>query len=433
MIQSISVKNFLSFKEKTEFSFEASSDNTLESQYVFEPVKDVRLLKMIMLFGSNGSGKTNFIKIFKFLYEFIVEGDLSSFQPFNYNNSNKIGEFEIVFYAEKIKYIYKLKVDKNSVIEEKLYNYPSQKPALIFDRSKTTDNKINVDYGKKLNVSNVDKGIINKFIKNDKSILFSWSANYFESNDIYTIQNWFKTKFFKPINTEDSISNLVDDLLLNDEKKLKHSVIKYMKQAGFSISDLEYKTVTTPIDNDTIKEILESLKTFENKDNLLKELQGSLSLQKIKKVFKREITDKNKTKTVEVNFDEESKGTKRYFEVLTIILNQIKEEGILAIDELEYSLHPLIVIHLISDYIRQAGESQLIFTSNNVALLNYKDRLRRDALWILDKDKNGSTIYKTVSNITKFRKELSYFNYYLKGEFGGIPQVVKPFTNLTNK
>lgn len=433
MIQNIAIKNFLSFKEKADFSFEATSENTLEDVYVFEPVKGVRLLKMIMFFGANASGKTNFIKAFDFLHDFVVRGDLSSFEPFEFDKSNSIGEFELVFYANEVKYIYSLKIDTHSVREEKLQYYPSQKPALIFERTYISKDKVNIEYGKRIDINNEDKDTINHSVEHDKSVLYAYSRNNFETQEVNSVVNWFNNKFMKPINTEDPISEDVDNLLKEDKKKLKHSVIRYMRQAGFSITDINYKTRLVPVDDVLFNTILDKFRLIEDGSTISKKIQGQLVMEKIEKEFVHEIKEGRKVRSVSMEYSQESKGTQRYFEILTLILNLIKVEGMLAIDELEYSLHPLILIHLISDYFRQAGESQLIFTTNNIALLNYKDRLRRDAIWILDRQEDGSTKHSSVVNASKFRKELSYFNYYMKGEFGGVPPIIKPFINLTNQ
>ena len=58
MILELKIRNFLSFKDDVTFSFEATSDTTLDEYYVAEPVPGVRILKMAMVYGANASGKS---------------------------------------------------------------------------------------------------------------------------------------------------------------------------------------------------------------------------------------------------------------------------------------------------------------------------------------------------------------------------------------
>ena len=60
MLIEFSITNFLSFKEKTTFSMLASSDNTLEDNYI--NVGNEKLLKATAIYGANASGKSNLFK-----------------------------------------------------------------------------------------------------------------------------------------------------------------------------------------------------------------------------------------------------------------------------------------------------------------------------------------------------------------------------------
>ena len=60
MLLEFSVENFLSFKEKTTFSMEASFKDDLTENVANE--NGINVLKIAAIYGSNASGKTNFIK-----------------------------------------------------------------------------------------------------------------------------------------------------------------------------------------------------------------------------------------------------------------------------------------------------------------------------------------------------------------------------------
>ena len=58
MIEKLTIQNFLSFKDKTEFDFVASSERPKEGfEFVhwFEEVRKKKILKVNFLFGNNGT------------------------------------------------------------------------------------------------------------------------------------------------------------------------------------------------------------------------------------------------------------------------------------------------------------------------------------------------------------------------------------------
>ena len=70
MIQEIRIKNFLSFKDETVFSFEASKDTFAEDSQVVKINENTRLSRLAVVYGYNASGKSNLLKAFDFLSNF---------------------------------------------------------------------------------------------------------------------------------------------------------------------------------------------------------------------------------------------------------------------------------------------------------------------------------------------------------------------------
>ena len=68
MIQEIKIKNFLSFRDETTFSFIAQKNETLaEDSQVIKMNDGTRLLRFAIIYGYNASGKSNLIGFFDFL------------------------------------------------------------------------------------------------------------------------------------------------------------------------------------------------------------------------------------------------------------------------------------------------------------------------------------------------------------------------------
>ena len=69
------VSNFMSFSDEVEFNLFPGALKT-HKEHIYSHRK-IDLLKATAIYGSNGSGKSNFIKAVHFLHDVVVKGDLS--------------------------------------------------------------------------------------------------------------------------------------------------------------------------------------------------------------------------------------------------------------------------------------------------------------------------------------------------------------------
>ena len=76
MIIYFSVQNFRSLRDKITLDFRATTNAELADYYIQEfPKLNLKLLKLVMIFGKNASGKTNILRALEFLREFILQRD----------------------------------------------------------------------------------------------------------------------------------------------------------------------------------------------------------------------------------------------------------------------------------------------------------------------------------------------------------------------
>ena len=97
----------------------------------------------------------------------------------------------------------------------------------------------------------------------------------------------------------------------------------------------------------------------------------------------------------------ESAGTIRTFGIEAAIYEVLRNNAVLPIDELETSLHPMLLEKILFEYLKTGAESQLIVTTHNDGLLDLVDDLiRKDSVWFTEKNDSGVTdLYK----LTDFR------------------------------
>ena len=150
MLLSLYVSNFLSFKEKMEFSF-VSSDNrnndtffSIKKEYQ-KKMKTYTINKVNAIFWANASGKTNVLKSINFIKEMVLYSHNQNFSPsrFGYkpyalSTEKGESEFWVDFFVDDVLYSYSFIIDffSDRILKEMLLEYKSQKATTLFRRNK---------------------------------------------------------------------------------------------------------------------------------------------------------------------------------------------------------------------------------------------------------------------------------------------------------
>jgi hypothetical protein len=124
---------------------------------------------------------------------------------------------------------------------------------------------------------------------------------------------------------------------------------------------------------------------------------------------------------------QESSGTIKLFEVAKPVMEVLRKGGVLIIDEINTSLHPLIsgfIVQLFNSSKSNPKNAQLIFTTHDVTLLN-KDLFRRDQIWFTEKNRRQMTELFSLNAFDKkeVRWDIPFDRWYLSGRFGALPNI----------
>ena len=115
----------------------------------------------------------------------------------------------------------------------------------------------------------------------------------------------------------------------------------------------------------------------------------------------------------------QSSGTLRLLTLVPAIYYAVYEGKTIVIDEIDNSIHPILIMELIKFFGNSNSNGQLIFTTHETALLNQQELLRPDEVWMIEKRAGVTAMYSL--NDFKIHKTLSLENGYLDGRFGAIP------------
>lgn len=120
----------------------------------------------------------------------------------------------------------------------------------------------------------------------------------------------------------------------------------------------------------------------------------------------------------------ESAGTRRLFALAGLWLDILQKGNVVCIDELETSMHPLMVRELLRLFFSEMeypNRAQILFTSHNPLLLD-PTLIRRDQIWFTDKSNEGSAYLYPLTDYEPRQGE-SLVRSYMAGRYGAVPFV----------
>lgn len=432
MILSLSIKNFGPINDEVVLSFEPTTDDSLSDYYISE-IDGVRILKIGMIYGPNASGKTTILQALELLRDLIVEPNDQKTDPIEYQKHlldeesiNNPTEFKLIFYVNEIKHIYNIVFDNNIIISESLTYYPGIQPAKVFSRV-TEDGISKIEIGGTLGLNKEEKLKLEVNTIKNNTVLGGYSKSNVSHDIFENIYDWFDNTVMPMIEPSTKLFGWTSNSL--EEKDIKKKqFIELLQKADLNISDFEFVEENIELDDDMLKKI----EFFPIPDDAKNEIVKNKKISARDVIFKHEFSGEDGLKkTMDLPMRWESNGTMRYYGLVGPILSAISNDKIIFIDELETSLHPDLMKHLILTFLANSKKSQLLFTTHNTALFAERDILRNDAIWFTEKNKNGATDLFSASDFksSDLRKTSSIFNAYKIGKLGAKPNTSGIFLN----
>lgn len=419
MLIEFSVSNFRSIRERQTFSMVAAP-RLQKKANTFQPTVNgerlPRLLKVAAIYGPNASGKSNLLLAFNALSD-IVGGRRAALQTdlpvsgFRFDPAlvTAASNFEIHFISDGMRYELRLSATVERITYESLIAYPSGKETLYYERRHTESGDA-YSFGTELEGGQVLHDAWRQLTGPRSLFLSQAVANSSEE----------LTQLRKPHKWLDrGVKSIGGNL--RGWAKSSQEIAQESPEVALAISEF-LQEIDVPVTN--IR--------FESD---ARPAVVGLGLARANSTADTDSKQKPRTKTTlihstalgsaEFDFSEESDGTKALIGFwLPWQLLGAGQDSIyctLLVDELDSSLHPLIVEALVSQHINNEKPSQLIFTTHDTHLMDTK-LLRRDQLWLTERDKNGATSLRSIHDFEGREAEDIEKRYY-EGKYRGLPFV----------
>ncbi len=416
MLIEFRVGNFLSFKDIVTLSMLAAPISEHQGTSVFS-IRKFELLKSLVIYGANASGKSNLLKAMSFMKWFIINSSketqatesikIESFR-LSAETENKPSFFEIEFICEQKKYRYGFELNKESVHSEWLFFVPSRQEARLFVRE---EDKISVG-------TTYFKEGLGLEDKTRPNALFLSVVAQFNGEIATKILKWFnRCNYISGLNDQ---SYLGFTLQQAEKEQFVKRALKYLQIVDLGIGNIEYQEAQVAIQK--LPQIIKRLNI-----TVLEEIERVEGI-KILTAHNKYNSDGEIISIENFELDiHESKGTLKFFAILGPLLDTLDNGKILIIDELDARFHPLItrfVIQLFHSGQTNFNNAQLIFATHDTNLLTNK-LFRRDQIWFTEKDQYEATdLYSLIEYKEadkKVRKDASFGKDYIQGKYGAIP------------
>jgi AAA15 family ATPase/GTPase len=388
-------------KSKSKPSNSESSRRVKSDDEIAQPFHvegwDIDVLPVIAIFGANASGKSNVLKAFDYLLNFMVAGNYyreSELIPFKLDKQIRESptHFKLSTIFNGTIYTYTLALNNTQIFSEKLeYALASTKRTrLLFSR-----------------------------IWDDEDKRYHWK----NGSDFLGAH----TQLEKNLQEHEPFTSLFPRLDIQIVKPLV---------AWLTISCVGVNWQKQTFNNPFINSMWRSQSTFlgfsdllEKAKNLLCKFDTGLYGIEIRAAKDNEQDCKifalHKTEDGEIiswEFEEESLGTQHLFNLSHNIQTIFVSGCLLLSDELGSNIHPNImheVVRIFQNSTTNPNRAQIIFTSHDNTLQR-NNLLRRDQIWFTQKRPDQSTELYSLSDF-KVRNDLAIDKAYLDGRFGAVP------------
>lgn len=411
MLLEFSCSNHRSIRDEILFSAIAGSDKTHAEN--IEKVADVEVLKSSVIYGANGSGKSNFIDAISFVKNLVSnsinhqpgQGILQV--PHKLEGYERKSNYKIQFVVDGIRYAFGFSLRNMLVVEEYLYYFPNGRQTKIFERD-------GEEYSAGRNFRNRFNSC--KDVLKPNRLMLSCAANFSSVDEVTAAYRFFNDELviYNSGNQENWMNYSLHQI--NASEKVKATVLKFLNALGTGIKDIYVDIKKEDLDVSHLPPFLSD----EFKKILLQEKIDAISAKVQYEGFETDL------------ISEESTGIKKLFGILCPFIDIIANGKVLVCDELESNLHESLLFGLVKQFVNTRGSkpAQLIFTTHETGLLNL-DLFRRDQIWFTEnKSADRSTELFSLTEIRNVRKDENFGKGYIAGKYGAIPMLNLNFANV---
>lgn len=439
MLLDLTIGNFRSVYEPASINMVASREQVhrercpeLKRRY------GKRVNPVAALFGANAAGKSTFVRALIVLRHIVTDPPRPSesmpYDPFKLKPEADAEptSFEILFSVDDVIYEYILRYDAHRVVAERLTQYLSRDEVDIFERSGDEFYFPLLDKKESVHSTEVAqaRALLESVPEKVPLVSFASEANLSRFPealrlDLFDVVRVFlQTVLVIPAGIIDSVNTMsfsegwkevitqIDAGITGVQTEpVPLSSLGMSAERGKELDQLLRQYPGIPID----VELPAGRFTVRLED-------GEMSAERISLLH-----SSGPGQSRALKWRDESDGTQSAARLLGFFSKLVfaGKETVLVVDELDRSFHTELSRALIGGFLANSNENsrvQLLFTTHDLLLMD-PELLRRDEIWVIEKDRFGQTQSSVLSDFKGPRKVTDLRKSYLNGRFGGVPSI----------
>ena len=193
--------------------------------------------------------------------------------------------------------------------------------------------------------------------------------------------------------------------LMKNKNKLQDTVVDFIKNADLYMDNFEYVemgSILNEVDGKPDEKVLDIPDQIMDKIRLVSTYRG--------------------VPVPSMLFD--STGTKKIAAMASYVIEALEQGRILVVDELDSSIHFKLTRAIVAMFNNELNtDAQMIFTVHDLNLMDCKRLFRKEQIWFVNKDEEGTYVY-SLSDFTAedgVRDTSDIIEKYRKGAFAALP------------
>lgn len=398
------------------------------------PDHGVAAVPVTAIYGANASGKSNLLGGLRFMQAAVVQSftrwEVDSGiprQPFRL--SPECSSMPSLFVAELIvdgvPYTYGFSLDGDEVLDEWLFSYPEKRKRTLFRRVRSE-----ITFGTTVGDLKPKLELLEELTR--PNALFLSACAQVKLDPLMPVYRWFRSQlrirtagsFRLPRRVAEGVAGYLEQHPENTDK-----LVALLASADVGITELLVEKSEDPGRQPALFE--ESVakgdaRDWAERDERLDQLRRR-NLRAYRTAEQRvELKFVHGEEGEYFSLEDESAGTRSWLELLPMVLEALDSGHVVAVDEIDTSLHPLLTARLVGmfqDPETNPRGAQLVFTTHDTSLLGTMigdEALRRDQIWFVDKDSKGASHLYPLTDF-KPRQDQNTERRYLGGSYGAVP------------
>ena len=248
MIETFIIKNYRSYRDRTELSFVASNKEGGKKKDLppvwYKEINGKRILRLLLCVGLNGTGKSKMFSALNYLRMIATAkpqkpSDKPEYRPFLLDNHSSTipTELTLTYYIEDVCFSYNIKISSECIEEEELKLVQSRSSRIFYRFHNKDLDKVVINYGNACDLSKSDQHDLEVNTLANASVLSTFGALNLESQILTKNFDYFENHISMVHKSDKSLADKLQTGDVDKDRALKKLLLRLLNDVGTNICD----------------------------------------------------------------------------------------------------------------------------------------------------------------------------------------------------